>query len=69
MEGFFLASVLIAESIVSGCSAPVLSSSSFKLALFTCTMFLYFGFSEQFRLSDIMGSFIGYLSNVVVILA
>ena len=47
--------------IVSGCacSAPVLLSS-FKLAFFTCTIFLYFGFSEQVSLPDIMCSFIGF---------
>ena len=57
------------RSIVSGCSALVLLFSSFKLAFFTCTIFLYFGFSEQLRFSDIIYSFIGLLSNVVGTLA
>ena len=52
-------------SIVSSYSAPVLLLSSFQLAFFTCTIFLYFGFSEQLSLSGIMCSFIGFLSNVL----
>ena len=61
-------------SIVSGCLAPVLLLlllllSSFKLALSTCTIFLYFRFSERLSLSYIMCSFLGFLSNVVGTLA
>ena len=56
-------------SIVSGCSALVLLLSSFKLALSTCTIFLYFRFSERLSLSNTMCSLIGYSSNVVDTLA
>ena len=56
-------------SIVSGCSAPVLLLSSFKLALSTRTIFLYFRFSERLSLSNIMCSLIGYSSNVMDTLA
>ena len=40
---------------------------SFKLALPTCTIFLYFRFSERLSLSNIMCSLIGYSSNDIML--